>query len=41
MKKQHVYIGIGISVLMLIGYFLKDMTLYEDYRLAKKKADMT
>lgn len=39
MKKQHVYIGVGISFLMLVGYLLKDMILVEDFRVAKKKAD--
>ncbi len=39
MKKEHVYIGIGISLLILLGYALKDMKLYEDFILAKKRAD--
>jgi len=36
MKKEHAYIGIGISLLILLGYFLKDMKFYEDYVAAKK-----
>lgn len=39
MKKAHVYFGLGIGILILAGYLLKDMKLYEDFRLARKRAD--
>jgi len=39
MKKEHVYIGVGISLLILLGYALKDMILFEDFRITKKRAD--